>query len=154
MTNINDAFTNDEQFTPADIEKLRQFPLIDQALVDSFLKHLKESHVHLERWYAHLATNPSEEQKHEWLLNNASKTSMDEMEKEVKFLQYIAANKDKIIQWLENEGKNNTFRKAGHLIDQQLKYPKPESEQLDLFSLINNSDLRSSLQQEGLIREN
>ena len=154
MNTPTDPIAGEERFTPADIEKLRQFPLVDQTLVDSFLKHLKESHEHLERWYAHLATNPTEEQKHEWLVNNASKTSMDEVEKEVKFLQYIAEHKDKIIQWLENEGKSNTFRKAGHLIDQQLKYPKPEGNQLDLFSLINNSELRSSLQQDGLVREN
>lgn len=154
MDTKRDPAIDEEKFTPADIEKLRQFPLIDQSLVDSFLKHLRESHEHLEKWYAHLATNPSEEEKHEWLVSNASKTTMDEMEKEVKFLQYIAENKNKIIQWLENEGKTNTFRKAGHLIDQQLKYPKPDANQLDLFSLINNSELRSSLQQEGLVREN
>ena len=50
-------------------------------------------------------------------------------------------------------GKATPFRKAGHLIDQQLKYPKPEGDQLDLFSLINNSELRNSMQQEGLVRE-
>lgn len=154
MQTTKDHVAGEEPFTPADIEKLRQFPLIDQALVDSFLKDLKESNEYLERWYALLATNPTEEQKHEWLVNNASKTSMDEMEREFKFLQYIAENKEKIVQWLENEGKSNTFRKAGHLIDQQLKYPKTEEDQLDLFSLINNSELRTSLQQEGLVREN
>lgn len=153
MNNKLDFPKDEEQFSASEIEKLRQFPFIDQSLIDSFLKHLNESKEYTEKWKYFLETNPTEEEKEKWLTNNTSNPSIEGMEKEVKFLRYISENKDKIIQWLENESKTNTFKKAGHLIDQQLKYQKPDGDQLDLLSLINNSELRSSLQQEGILRE-
>jgi hypothetical protein len=144
---------DEETFSESDIEKLRQFPFIDQSLLDSFLKHQRESNEHLQKWNLFLLSNPTDEEKQKWLIRNASSNSIEGMGKEVKFLRYISENKERIIQWLENESKSNTFRKAGHLIDQQLKYQKQDRDQLDLFSIINNHELRNSLQQEVLLRE-
>lgn len=140
--------SNKEQtlnFTTEDIDVLRQFPFIDQALVETFFKKLKEPQDWDLKWKEFLQSNPSKQQKQEWLEKNKKCTSIEESIKELNFLKYITENRKQIIQWLETESKNNTFKKSGHLIDQQLKYLKSTEDSLNLFSLIENRELKNSL---------
>ncbi|MGL5263353.1 MAG: hypothetical protein ACRDAI_02075, partial [Candidatus Rhabdochlamydia sp.] len=140
-------------FTTEDIEVLRQFPFIDQSLVEAFFKKLKEPQDWDLKWKEFLKSNPSKQQKQEWLGNNTKCRSIKESIKELNFLKYITENRKQIIQWLETESKNNTFKKSGHLIDQQLKYLKSTEGPLNLFSLIENRELKNSIVHNNEVQE-
>ena len=111
-------------FTTEDVKTLRQFPFIDQTLVEDFFKKIKEPQDRDVKWKDFLKSNPSKQQKEEWLEKSSKCKSIEESIKELNFLKYITENRKQIIQWLESEAKSNTFKKSGHLVDQQLKYLK------------------------------
>lgn len=140
-------------FTEKDVEALCQFPCIDQSLVKSFFKKLQESREWDVKWSNFLKLRPTEQQKQDWLKKNAKCKSIEESIKELGFLKYITRNRRQIIQWLETEAKNNTFRKSGHLIDQQLKYLKRAEGPLHIFSLVENRELKDSLVQNKGVSE-
>lgn len=140
-------------FTTEDVEVLRQFPFIDQALVEAFFKKLKEPQEWDLKWKEFLKSNPSKQQKQEWLEKNTKCKSIEESIKELNFLKYITENRKQIIHWLETEAKNNTFKKSGHLIDQQLKYLKSTEDPLNMFSLIENRELKNSIAQNKEVQE-
>lgn len=140
-------------FTTEDVETLRQFPFIDQTLVESFSKKLKESQEWDIKWSEFLKSNPTKQQKQDWLEKNAKCKSIEESIKELSFLKYITENRKQIIQWLETEAKNNTFKKSGHLIDQQLRYLKQTEDPLHIFSLIESRELKNSIVQNKDVQE-
>ncbi|MDQ5956173.1 MAG: hypothetical protein ACH349_07330 [Candidatus Rhabdochlamydia sp.] len=140
-------------FTTEDVKTLRQFPFIDQTLVEDFFKKIKEPQDRDVKWKDFLKSNPSKQQKEEWLEKSSKCKSIEESIKELNFLKYITENRKQIIQWLESEAKSNTFKKSGHLVDQQLKYLKSTEDPLHIFSLIENRELKNSIIQNKKIQE-
>lgn len=140
-------------FTTKDIKILRQIPFVNQALIEDFLKKLKETQNKYLRWKCFLKSSPSEQKKEKWLEKNSECKSIEESIRKLNFLKYIIENRGQIIQWLENGVNSSTFKKSGHLVDQQLKYLKSTENPLHISSFFENRELKNSILQNQEIQE-
>lgn len=133
------------KFTKKEVELLCHLPFVDQDAVKVFLKNLKDLQELCIKQKVSLKEVHCVKQKKKGLEKNKEYQSVEKLIKDLDDLSlftYITKNRHKLLQWIESETKNDTFRKSGHLIDQQLKYIKSSQNALGLFSSIKNKELK------------